>query len=289
MQGISTVFLRGINARAFTAVAILALYAVTSTLGFALSSINDTLSDDFEDGTMNTALWVEGSFTRDVGPNHARVGLSESNGELQITPVARNQQAGYSGYVSKTLFDMTGTWAEVMIRQVAAQRAETSFSIGTSASDFYRITAHNNQMVIDHVVGGVYNTSKFNFNTSTPYWRFIHDVGSDTISLEVSRDRVRWQNIHFVARTFPVNSLKAELTSGSAASVPFPGTARFDYFRVGRPTSGPSPSPTPLPATPRGLRAWCPGSRACSGWRRSSRTSPRSLRPTTCGRWSNWR
>src|SRR5690606_25729204 len=104
--------------------------------GFALSSFDETLSDDFEDGTMNTALWVEGSFTRDVGPNHGRVGIAEDNGELRITPAARMAQAGFNGYVSRSPFDMTGTWAEIMIRQVASQRSETSFSIGVSNSDF---------------------------------------------------------------------------------------------------------------------------------------------------------
>ncbi len=214
-------------------------------------------------------LFSLGTLTQLPGSTDPLVLVVQQNGQLAITPRAGITDASFNGYVTVDAVDFTNATAAVEVPQTADGGAQTIFSVGADAGNYFRFIAQdvepNPSQAASSKLSGVHPQTEtlrqliFQVRqagtlvppqgaSSVPldpalmrFWRYRHDASTRTMFFETSPtglDNTWTERARF---TLPggVGALAAELSAGTAGAVANPGQAVFDNLLV-------SPAVTPF-------------------------------------------
>jgi hypothetical protein len=160
------------------------------------------------------------------------VQVTETGGQLVITPRSSYSPSSYAGYVSASEWDLTGRTASVEA-QIPASNAVSIFSVGLDKDNWYSFRSKGKTLYLESRIGGSTSKSSVKYNSvDHRYWRFRHESGTDRIYFETSSNGMAWTARWNVLRTIPISALRIELVGGTGGSVPSPGQARFDNFSL---------------------------------------------------------
>jgi hypothetical protein len=180
-----------------------------------------TISDDFNDNTLDTQKWYKLS-----APDFT---VAEQNGRLEITPASTS--TNYDGYYSATTVDLTDSRISVEGVNIPTLPNYGSYLFLSDGVNYllFGVGGVYDNLVLQHSVGGVMTQAVFNYNaTAHRFWRIRHDRASDTVVFEASPDAVTWTALRTVPRQFPLNNLYAWLMVRQYATTSPTGTTVFD-------------------------------------------------------------
>jgi hypothetical protein len=162
------------------------------------------------------------------------VRTAEANQRIEITPRVNWGASAYSGYLTASSYDFTGLQATIKLVQAPSGTvAEAVLTVGTDTSNRYIIGVVGNQAHFTYVFNGVWSQI---FETYDPalhkYLRIRHDPSDDGIKFETSAEGLFWTLRRSIPRNVAITNVKIDLVAGSYGSVPSPGMAIFDDFRL---------------------------------------------------------
>jgi Calx-beta domain-containing protein/VCBS repeat protein/carboxypeptidase family protein len=99
-------------------------------------------SDNFNAATRDVTKWSIGTQTEPATAFDPQVTSAQVNGQLVITPLMQAVGMHYAGYVSANSFDMRNSKVSVELVQAATGGADSIFSIGSDANNFFRFMVH---------------------------------------------------------------------------------------------------------------------------------------------------
>jgi hypothetical protein len=194
----------------------------------------ETLTDDFNDNSQDTAKWRTGNITGYTGDPSTTV--SETSGQLQITTVSpADTGTHYNGYTSVDPWCLTGSYAAVRVVQAIQQGStDTILAVGIQeASD----ADHLSWLVEGTTLyflkrDGSTQTILFSttYSPTTHLWWRIRESGG-TVYADTSADGANWTNRASTTVSWSTGSVYAELNAGAYGTDPS-GTAIFDDFNV---------------------------------------------------------
>ncbi|MBA3588202.1 hypothetical protein [Methylibium sp.] len=199
-----------------------------------------TLTDNFNDGTLDAAKWVVGYFK---GTASAQT-VAEVNERLEIAATTGSAGATVSGYTSANVYDLAASSAYIQLVAPSATSTahETYFALHSSATNgvFWRIngtqlTAVAMDAGVDTVVG-----TALTYSQTAHVWLRIREAAG-TIFFEtapntasnppISGDWVAQRSVATPAGMI-LNAVKASLNAGTNTSTGIAGLARFDGFNT---------------------------------------------------------
>jgi Tol biopolymer transport system component len=219
-------------------------------------------SDNFNTAVRDATKWSVGTQTEPAQAFDPQVTSAQVNGQLVITPLTQAVGMHYAGYVSASSFDMRNSKVSVELVQAATGGADSIFSIGSSANDFFRFMVHTagvptslaprakgfdgvvreldntvSQLIFQVSINGVITSQSINYDkTQHRFLRFRNEVpgpnqpfGAIVFEASPASD---FSPISFqfpVALTKALNPLTAELSAGTSNPTN-PGQTIFDNY-----------------------------------------------------------
>lgn len=197
------------------------------------SEQTDSLSDDFEDGVRDALKWDLGIVSRNDSQWDPGISVSESGGNLVITPLAGVSGSRYNGYVSVNLMDLTGGSAQVEVVEATDGSAATVFTFGFDKDNWYGFRKKGRSLYLERRISGSTSKTRIRYNNADHrYWRLSHDVLTDSILYETSPDGSVWTVRLSIGREIAINLVRVEMAAGTTSSVSGPGSARFNDLLV---------------------------------------------------------
>jgi hypothetical protein len=187
-----------------------------------------SLSRGWEEAVLSTYLSnsVQDSF----------IDVFRGAGRVEISPIDAEPGRRYNGLSTKDAFAFVGRRAIFEIKEIprTSGDAEMLASVFANGNNGYRFQIHQGMLRADVIVDG--NQSYLAlpaFDSSDHrYLSIRHDVATDSIYWEASRDGVIWQPLRSVARApqFDLASVQFEMIAGTYVAVSQPGRATFGSF-----------------------------------------------------------
>ncbi len=198
------------------------------------------LSDNFDDNSQDVSKWTLGS----IAFQNSGVGVSETNQQLEITPIANEATAAIYGYQSVSTFDFTGLEAVVRLTASFGAPSEGWLVVVLDASNYLRMHAVGGGNLFTRSRVATVNSNvdhgTFTFATHT-YWKIRHDSGPDQVVWEYSSDGSSWTELRRIARPITITAVTFYVSGGSAASSATPPVVKFDDFIAQTPVVPPTP------------------------------------------------
>src|SRR5690606_8767231 len=158
------------------------------------------LSDDFNDGVMDASKWFLGQLSRSASNYDPLIAVSETGGELVITPRSSYSSASYGGYVSNAEWDLTGRSATVQAA-IAQNNAVSIFSVGIDKDNWYSFRAKGKTLYMESRIDGSTSKTSVRYDAvAHRFWRIRHDAGTDTIRFETSANGAIWTSLRSIHR-----------------------------------------------------------------------------------------
>jgi hypothetical protein len=218
-------------------------------------------SDNFNSPTRDATKWSIGTQTEPPTAFDPQVTSAQVNGRLVITPLTQAVGMHYSGYVSASSFDMRNSKVSVELVQAATGGADSIFSIGSDANNFFRFMVHTTgtptslakvtgpdgivreldstvpQLVFQVNLNGVITSQSIDYNQvqhrflrfrneppgpSQPFGAIIFETSSASDFSPITFQ-------YPVALTKAVNPMTAELSAGTSTPTN-PGQTIFDNY-----------------------------------------------------------
>ena len=227
--------------------------AVRVTVQAPAGSETVLLADDFNDNSLNTALWATGTALFSGTTQDPGVAIAETTQQFRIGPLLANATAShYNGIASVATYDVTGAAVQVEVVQPpsAGAVAYAMLSIGTTSSDFYRFFITGTDLVAEKKIAGVKTDVAIPYDASAHrFLRIRHDAATGQVRWETApgsggvpgtwtqRSVDTWQ------ASVPLTALRVELKAGTSDPQTSPGTVVFDNVKIARSTA---PNPTIL-------------------------------------------
>ena len=197
----------------------------------------DTLWDDFDDNSQDTAKWEKGG--SDVSADDALVTVLEQNNRLEIQPRDATSGVHYNGYKSVSLFSLIDSAFFVEIAQLeTAGGANTQLYLQSGAQDAkhsLRIEYDSNEIYLGYAGAGASDWVTQTWNgTTMRWWRIIYDSPSDNVLWQYSPDGLNWTTGRTVAASVLTTAgidllqLRASISAGSWTSMTTPLATYFD-------------------------------------------------------------
>ncbi len=204
------------------------------------------LADDFNDNSLDTVKWNASNLFS--GFTDASLPVAETNQRIEIGPLLSAASGShYAGIRSASFYDFTNAYCYVEVVQAAssATSADTMFTIGKDASNYYRIYVEGGSIIFQKRIGGAKVTLlSATYNpTNDRYWRIRHDAASGSVIFETAPNNgglpgtwtVRFSEA-WNTTAVPVNSVLFEIKGGTwQAEANSPGKVIFDNFRAAKP------------------------------------------------------
>lgn len=181
----------------------------------------ETLTDDFNDNVRNTGVWAV---------NVTATTVAETGGQLVITLASNNPV--YSGYVSVSTYDLTGSQLSIQCIQAVnplsgCEQYMAAFLDASNEMDIY-IGAGN--LIFRMRVAGVNNDIGVAFDPVAMLWWRLRELAG-TIYWETS-DGNSWVVQRSAPTPFAITNLSVNLTAGTYQNVATPGVAIFDNCNI---------------------------------------------------------
>jgi hypothetical protein len=197
----------------------------------------ETLFDDFNDNTRDTAKWDLGSHLSSIDdPN---VTTDEANGRLEIQ--IPDNDTGYYGYKSVNQYSIIDSAAFAEMEQVPTQNNEgnANFILQAGAANYQDVLAiyvNVTTISFEYKNGNTPSKTTTTYNASTMrWWRFRHDNAAGNILWETSADGLSWTTRRTVARsniTFDLGALRVHMDSGSWGNVTGQDQTQIPNFNI---------------------------------------------------------
>lgn len=159
----------------------------------------ETLQDDFNDNSINTALWdLIGS------------GVSETNEQLELTVDGGSPET--TAIKSKNKYDLTDSFAQIEVKDVDNLNIgswETMFIIQNDDDNQIFFTIRSGRFIAGKVIGGSYSTVMQEVYNTTDYKYVRIREDSGTTYWDISTDGASWEN--FTSESNPINPTNVEL------------------------------------------------------------------------------
>jgi hypothetical protein len=219
-------------------------------------------TDNFNAGTRDITKWSIGTQTEPATAFDPQVTSAQVNGQLVITPLTQAVGMHYAGYVSANSFDMRNSKVSVELVQAATGGADSIFSIGSDANNFFRMMVHTTgtptslaprvqgpdgivreldstvpQLIFQVNINGVITSQSINYSpTQHRFLRFRNELpgpnqpfGAIVFETSSASD---FSPVTFqfpVALTKGISPMTAELSAGTSNPTN-PGTTVFDNY-----------------------------------------------------------
>ena len=233
-----------IRSKFLIAVAVLS-FLVFCALGG--STFAAAFSDDFDDGVMDLSKWTLGVLTMNSAAFDSQVVVVQDR-LVRVAPRRRMSGDHYSGYVSRSAWDMTGACSQVEVLKPAGGTATTVFSIGIDHNNWYRFRVVGSKLFLENSTRGKRSYTVVQYDgTQQKFWRFRHEQSTDSVVFETSVDGTThsWMSKRVVVRKLPLTAVRVELGAGTSRSVNTSIPAEFDNFAFGPYDTYPTPTPNP--------------------------------------------
>lgn len=184
----------------------------------------ETLTDNFNDNSMDTNLW---SLMSGTGTT------AETGGQLTITPASNNPGATYDGYSSVGTFDFTGSQATIECVQGIASTTgvEQAFSIELNSSNSITLFLAGSNIAFRVRTSGSNNDTFTGRSDAAMRWWRIRESGG-TVFFETSSNGNSWTMRRATTVSFAITSMRLKMSAGTWQNVASPGTAIFDNLNV---------------------------------------------------------
>jgi hypothetical protein len=190
-------------------------------------------SDYFAGDALSSDKWQVGSLTAGESYTDRDIAISETNGQLQITPRTGITGRSYSGYVTKSAWDMTAAHARVEVLQTTESTANTIFAIGLDSNNWYGFVIESGKLYMQSKIQGKKNSIDIPYSpTMHRFWRLRHEATLNQILWETSSNGETWVVRRRLTPQIPLTELYIYLGGGTYLNEPNPGTAIFDNFRL---------------------------------------------------------
>lgn len=182
-----------------------------------------TFSDNFNDNSIDTAKWNNGSYG--IGA------ISEAGGVAVATcPVAGGTGGGV--WATDNTYDLTNKEVKVKVPQVAntATNAKTALSLEIDSINALQIVQRNGTLYFYRLVGGSeIATASVAYNASTHLWWKIREY-QGFIYWETSADNITWTTRATLQPPIVITGLRLILYAVTYQAETSPGSANFDDF-----------------------------------------------------------
>lgn len=205
--------------------------AATYLYGY-LNNMAALLSDNFNDDTLDTALW-------DVAPlnnPNAGVTVAETGQQLVITPLASTAGTNRNGLMSDATYDFTfgyAVWHLPQIAGVGSGSINTRCGLALDANNWFGFDITSN-FTCRKVQGGVASDTNLGFSTTLFKYLMVFFAGARA-SWWYSTDGKTWVHARSgETLSFAVTALKVFIDAGTTASVAVsPASSIFDNIEAG--------------------------------------------------------
>jgi uncharacterized repeat protein (TIGR01451 family) len=193
-------------------------------------TVNDptlVLTDDFNDNRLDGTKWRYSNAD-------SQSFVLEQNQRLEIP--LRPNATGYYGIQTLGTHDLREKTVSVDLVQPTSQGGwvETYYQIKRDEANYYHMSVGAGSFVCDAWTAGVRDRTVLPYDASVGrFWRFRHDVASNTMNFETSADGSNWTTHKTVAVGFPLDSMYAVMLAGAwGTGNSAPGAAVFDNFTI---------------------------------------------------------
>jgi hypothetical protein len=181
-----------------------------------------SLTDNFDDDSINTAKWAANAWAGTV---------AESGSKIVLTPTNNTAYAGCE-LDSNERYDLTGTSAYVKVSQVANGLNDTEFILYQDANNKLNLFQEDGTIYARKVVSGTStNTASTAYNATTMAWWQIRESGGVTY-WEYGSNGTSWTELWHENNPITVTLLQVILSDYETAAVNPAGAAWFDNFNV---------------------------------------------------------
>lgn len=181
----------------------------------------ETLTDNFNDGSRNGALWSEYSSDTTV---------AETGGRLEITLPAGETTLNYAGYYSVSNYDLTNSSAYVEVTKVtAATSTGMYFNVSEQGSFAGRLAFYKEGTVLyfERWLGEVSSVTSVTYNSTNHRWWRIRNSGANVL-WETSPNGATWTTQRTLATPFTITTMQVEVGAGTFGSESVSRTVQFD-------------------------------------------------------------
>lgn len=201
----------------------IAAVEVKGSTGSPASPAISTLTDDFNDNSIDTGKWTTGVA--------AGSSITETGGQLVIAPPVSS--TGYSYLDSNDTFSLIGSSLTVEFAGTisTATGVEQIMEIMIDDSNYIMFFIANTGAAMRLVTAAADDSTYTTRDDRMMHWARIRE-SSGTIYWETSPDRTNWTIQRSAPSTFSLTSLKVRLSAGCWQSVASPGTAKFDNINL---------------------------------------------------------
>jgi hypothetical protein len=199
-------------------------------IAFALSVVPpaarlETLTDNFNDNTMDTNLW---SLLVGTGTT------AETGSQLVLTPASNNPGSTYDGYSSVNRYDLTSSQATIELAQgvTATSGCEQAFTLEIDSSNaITMLLGGSNNLIFRLKTAGSNNDTSVTRNDTTMHWWRIRE-SRGTVYWETSQNGNTWTTRRSAAVSFPVTSVRLKISAGTWQNVASPGVGIYDNLNT---------------------------------------------------------
>lgn len=212
-----------------TVVALVVAFAYSAPSAAAIS----TISDDFDDNSLDAAKWVNAST--------GTATLAETGGQIVITPPASTAGTNYGVLNSVNSYSLLGDNVFVQLAQPLSlgTNRDSSFYVFADASNAVGFVLQYSGSVYAlktlQRVAGVTTTPITIFSAATynasHRWLRIRESGGTTF-WDTSPDSITWTNQASAANPITLSSVKINLDAGTFGSTTSVGTLIYDNLNV---------------------------------------------------------
>lgn len=192
-------------------------------------------SDNFNDNSLNTSLWVEaeaGGATFTEQNSRGEVALassSTSSSVARIDSITPRSLVGSQAYLQVTTVTSGGTDADSIF--LISAEATPLATIG--ATNGFRFIKERATIYAQRIVAGVITSvASTAYNGTTHAWWKIRESGG-TIYWEVSTDGTTWNSFASYAHSMNIGAMYVHIGAACYKAETNPGNFFFDNFNTG--------------------------------------------------------
>ncbi len=188
-----------------------------------------TLTDNFDDNSIDTGKWTTGTESGTGGT------LSETGGQLQVVlPVAPpGSIKGFSFIQSLNTYDCTSSGVTVAFptRTSLAVEAQQGIQVRLDANNIIGFKVFGSSLECTYIIAGSASSVTTARDDRVQRWFRIRE-STGTIYWETSFDASTWTIQYSAAASFSLTSTYLRLYAGTSSGISNPGIATFDNLNV---------------------------------------------------------
>lgn len=176
-----------------------------------------TLTDDFNDNSLDPAKWT-GSYGT----------VAETNNQAEISCTA-----GYSGFISNGLYDLTGSYmfAEITRPSIGIGTTQAYFQLNQDSNNGLIMVLESTNLTMRVRTAGSNSDTSITYDATAHKWWRIRESGGSAY-FDTSPNGVDWTNQRTVSTPAFATSVAVDLSSGYYGAETSPTPFILDNFNI---------------------------------------------------------